>query len=252
MRHHGVIVLAALGVAACALPAAASGAGRVNVGAILWRHDTNLIVERATDYDGSDDTAGERAKDWDVIGSGVGARVSYEFPRLLTVYGEAGTSQATVRDKDVADPMQPFASRGLNGGAYLAIGASVGDYFSSTGNLFWKVGGTMSSVSAGLDRDVNRSWDYDETRIAAEARVGTWVQQIGFYGGLRMVHSSADLRETDRTNPPGQQSRLTELSRDGAVDVLLGAQTRGPDVAGFTELGMVGTFSATAGLTIRF
>jgi len=83
-------------------------------------------------------------------------------------------------------------------------------------------------------------------------KVGTWVQQVGFYRGLRMVQSNADLRETDRTNLPGEQVRLTELARDSAVDLLIGAQTRGPGVSGLTEIGMIGTFSATAGLTLRF
>jgi hypothetical protein len=78
------------------------------------------------------------------------------------------------------------------------------------------------------------------------------VRQVGFYGGLRLVHSSAELRETDRTNPPAEQTRLTELGRAGAVDLLVGAQTRGPEITGFTEIGMVGTFSANAGLMIRF
>ena len=252
MRHPGLIVLAALGVAACCRPADAWGDGRISVGAMLWRHETNLKVERATDYDGSNITSGERARDWDVTGSGLGARINYEFPRLVTVYGEAGTSQATVSDKDVTDPNQQVESRGLHGGAYFAVGATIGDYLSGTGNLFWRVGGSVASISAGLDRDINRSWDYDETRISGDLKIGTWVQQVGFYGGVRMVQSNADLRETDRTNLPGEQSRVTELARDSAVDLLVGAQTRGPEIAGFTEIGMIGTFSATAGLTLRF
>lgn len=256
MRHHRSIVpallCAAVCVAACGPAASARADGRVSVGAVLWRHGTNLKVERATDYDGSDMTSGERARDWDVTGSGVGARINYEFARRVTVYGEAGTSQATVRDKDVTDPNRSVDSRGLNGGAYFAVGASIGDYFSSTGNLFWRVGGSLASISAGLERDVNRSWDYDETRVTGDLKVGAWMQQVGVYGGLRVVQSGADLRETDRTNLPGQQSRVTELGRDSAVDLLVGAQTRGPEVSGFTELGLIGTFSATAGLTIRF
>jgi len=252
MRHPGLIVLAALGVVTCCRPADAWSEGRVSIGAMLWRHETHLKVERATHYDGSDITSGERARDWDVSGSGLGARINYELPRLVTIYGEAGTSQATVSDKDVTDPSQQVESRGLSGGAYFAVGATIGDYFSGTGNLFWSVGGSVASISAGLDRDINRSWDYDETRISGDLKIGTWVQQVGFYGGLRMVQSSSDLRETDRTNLPGEQSRVTELGRDSAVDLLVGAQTRGPEISGFTEIGMVGTFSATAGLTLRF
>ena len=251
MRYHGLLVVA-LALAASALPAIARSEGRVHVGAMLWRDETRMQVKQATDYDGSSITAGERAHDWDATGSGLGASVTYDFPRLLTIYGEAGSSQATVRDKDVADPSQSVTSRGLNNGAYFALGAQLGDYFSGAGNMFWKVGGELSTRSSGLDLDVNRSWDYDETRLSGSVKLGTWIQQIGFYGGLRAVHASADLRETDRTNPPGQQSRLTTLGRDEAVDLLVGAQTRGPEIAGFTEIGMIGTFSANAGLTIRF
>ena len=110
----------------------------------------------------------------------------------------------------------------------------------------------VSVVSTGLDQNVNTSWDFDETKLAVDGKVGTWVRQVGFYGGLRMVHSNADLRETDWTNPPGQRVRTMELSRDGALELLVGAQTRSPGVSGFTEIGMAGTFSATAGLNLRF
>lgn len=252
MRHHHRIALAALIAAACCLPALARSEGRVHVGAMLWRHDTNLQVERASDFDGSDITSDERAKDWDIVGSGVGARLIYEFPRLLTLYGEAGTSQATVRDKDVTAPSQPVDSRGMTGGAYYGVGLQVSDYFSPTGSTFWKLGASLAALSTGLDENVDTSWDYDETRLAFDAKLGSWVHQVGFYGGVRMVHSNADLTESDRTNPPGFQTRTTELRRDGAVDLVLGAQTRGTEIQGFTEIGMIGTFSATAGLTMRF
>ena len=251
MRHHGLIIAAALLGSSC-LPTIASSEGRVRIGASLWRDETRLQVESATDYDGSNITSGERALQWDVTGSGLGAKLSYDFPRLLTIHGEAGSSQATVSDKDISDPSQSVTSRGLNSGAYFMLGAQVGDYFKSAGNAFWRLGGEVGTLSAGLDRDVNRSWDYDETRVSGHVKIGTWIQQIGFYGGLRAVHANADLRETDRTNPPGQQSRLTSLGRDGSIDLLVGAQTRGPEVTGFTEIGMVGTFSANAGLTVRF
>jgi len=252
MRHHGLYVAAALVLVAGGLPRVARGEGRIHVGASLWRDETQLLVQSASDYDGSDITGGERARDWDVTGSGLGAKLSYDFPRLLTLYGEAGSSQVTVRDKDIADPNQSVTSRGLNNGAYFTFGAQVGDYFSGSGNTFWKLGAEVGTISAGLDRDVFRSWDYDETRVSGNLKIGAWIQQVGIYGGLRAVHASADLRETDRTNPPGEQSRLTTLGRNGAVDLLVGAMTRGPEISGFTEIGMVGTFSANAGLMFRF
>jgi len=252
MRYHGSCLVAALALVASGLPTVAMSDGRIHVGASLWRDETQLDVESATDYDGSNITNGERARDWDVTGSGLGAKLTYSFPRLVTIYGEAGSSQATVRDKDIGDPSQSVTSRGLNSGAYFVVGAQLGDYFSSNGNAFWRLGAEAGTLSAGLDRDVNRSWDYDETRVSGHLKIGTYVQQIGFYGGLRAVHTNADLRETDRTNPPGEQSRLTTLGRSGAVDLLIGAMTRGPEISGFTEIGLVGTFSANAGLMFRF
>lgn len=254
MRTRGLLVLALLGAATVGLPADAWSQGKVNFGAMVWRHGTDMKVERATDFDGSDMTAQARQLEWDASGSGVGARVSYEFPRMLTIYGEAGTSQATVRDKDVLDPNQQVSSLGLNGGGYFSFGAQIGDSFSPTSNSFWSIGGSASQVNTSLDRDVDQSWDYNETRFAADFKVGTWVKQVGLYGGLRVVQSNADLKETDRTNPPALQERVTELSRNNAMDLLLGAQMRatGTGLSGFTEIGVVGSFSAAMGLMMRF
>src|SRR5262245_43444956 len=251
MRHQRLPILAVLVAASCALPAHAWSEGRVYMGPMIWRHDTNLQVEHATDFDGSDITFDEGLKEWDVVGSGVGVRLSYEFPRLLMLYGEAGTSQATVRDKNVIAPSQSVGSLGMNGGAYYLFGLQAGDYFSRTSAMFWRLGVSAGATSTGLDQNVNTSWDYDETRIALEGKLGGWVRQIGLYGGVRLVHASADLRESDRTNPPGFQVRTTELRRDSPVDLLVGAQTRGSEISGFTELGLMGTFSATAGLALR-
>ena len=252
MRHNFLIALAVLGVASSCFPAIAQSQGRVSAGVTLWTHDTNLEVEHAADFDGSNITAQERAKDWDVLGSGAGVQVGYEFARQVMLYGEGGITQATIRDKDVADPDQNVASQGLDDGAYFALGARVGGDFSSTGKAFWAMNATLSGVSTALDQDINTSWDYDETKVALDGKVGAWFQRVGVYGGLRFVHSSADLSETDLTNAPGQQTRTTELGRDGAIDLLVGVQTKGSDVAGFTEIGLVGTFSANAGLALRF
>lgn len=256
MRHSALIALAIIWGISCCLPARAysqgRGQGRVGAGVELFRHDTNLKVESATDYDGSNMTAEQRAKDWDILGSAAGARLSYTFPRLVTLFGEGGIAQATVREKNVADPEQNVASHGLDDGTYLAGGVRVGEDFGSKGNLFWQMGGTVSAVSASLNQDVTTSWNYDETQFQLGGKVGTWVQQVGLYGGLRLVSSNAHLDETDRTRLPGQQTRTTELRRDGSVDLLLGAQTRGPDVTGFAEVGLMGTFSANAGVSVGF
>src|SRR5215831_2915745 len=252
MRRHVLHLIAALGVASCCLPSFAQAKGQMSVGPMLWTYGTNLQVDRATDFDGSNITAQERANDWSVSGAGVGVRLSYDLPRAATLFGEVGTSQATVRDKDITDPAQPVDSRGLDNGAYYGGGVQFGGPFSHTGNGFWSVGGTVSRVSAALDPDITTRWEFDETRLAADGKVGVWAGQLGFYGGVRVVNSDAELRETDRTNPVGQQVRTTELSRKGPVDLLIGAQTHGSGISGFTEVGMVGTLSATAGLSLRF
>jgi len=218
----------------------------------VFRQDTDLKVESATDYDGSTMTAEQRAKNWAVLESTAGARLSYTFPRLVTLFGEGGIAQATVREKNVADPEQNVASQALDDGTYLAGGVRVGEDFGAKGNLFWQMAGTVSAVSASLDQDITTSWNYDETRFEVAGKLGTWVRQVGFYGGLRLVSSNANLDETDRTRLPGEQTRRTELRRDGSVDLLLGAQTRGPDVTGFAEVGLVGTFSANAGVSVGF
>ncbi len=251
MRHRVLIALAALGVATICLPAVAQSKGRVSAGPVLWRHDTDLKVERATDFDGSNNTTDQQQKDWDVLGSGAGVRINYDLPRLLSLYGEVGVAQATVRDRDVIDPNQDIGSLGLNDRAYYTVGARLGDDFSN-GKLFWMVGGALNVLSTDLDEDINTTWDYEETNVSVDGRLGTWANRIGVYGGLRFADSSAELRETDRTNPIGQQTRTVEMGRDGSVDFLIGARTRGSDVSGFTELGLVGTFSASAGLSVAF
>jgi hypothetical protein len=250
--RHALIASAALVAASLCFPASARSEGKLSAGVVLLRHDTELKVESATDFDGSDRTAEQSAREWDALGSAAGVRISYEISKMAALFGEGGITQATVRDKDVVDPDQNIDSRGLDEGAYFGAGARLGGDFSPKGNTFWQVSGSFSTVSTALDEDINTSWDYDETKIEAGARVGTWVQRVGVYGGLRFVSSNANLDETDRTNPVGQQTRTTELQRDGSVDVLLGAQTRRSDVSGFAEVGLVGTFSVNAGVTLGF
>lgn len=251
MPHRILLALVVLGLATTCLPADALSKGRVSAGPVLWKHDTDLEVERATNFDGSDDTSDQQEKNWDVLGSGAGMRVGYELPRMLSFYGELGVTQATVRDKDIVDPNQDIGSLGLNDGVYYTLGARLGDDFSN-GKLFWALGGSVNFVSTDLDEDINTHWDYEETNVSVDGRIGTWANRIGFYGGLRIADSSADLRETDRTNPIGQQTRAIEMGRGESLDLLIGARTRGSDVSGFTELGLAGTFSASAGVSVVF
>ncbi|HET9229631.1 MAG TPA: hypothetical protein VFR31_23320 [Thermoanaerobaculia bacterium] len=246
------ILIVLVAVSAAALPAGASSHPHLSAGAVLWSHDTNLDVESATEFDGTDDTADQMARDWDVLGSGAGLRIGYDFPKIVGLYGEVGVTQATVRDRDVEDPSQDVGSLGFNDGAYYALGARLGSDFAGTSNLFWTVEGSYRSVRTDLDEDITTSWDYDESRIAADGRIGVWVQQVGFFGGLRFVDASADLSETDTSNLPGEQTRNIELQRENSADFLLGAQTRGSAVSGFAELGLGGAFSASAGVRYGF
>lgn len=252
MRVHILILSVAVGLASWSLPVLAQSQGRVSAGAVVWGHNTNLEVDRATDFDGSNNTAGERAKDWDVLGSGMGVRLNYAFPNLVTLYGEVGSAQATVRDRDVVSGNQDVTSRGLDNGLYYAFGARVGKDLPAKGNLFWSTGVALNLASTGLDEGIDRSWKYNGTTVGLDGKVGTWVHAVALYGGARFVQYSADLQETDRTRTPGQQVSSVELKRGGGMDLLVGAQTKGHDVAGFAELGLVGTFSATTGLAFQF
>ncbi len=247
------VLLAAVVVLACwAVPAWAQSVSHVSAGAVVWGHSTNLAVDRATDFDGSDNTAEERAKDWDVQGSGMGVRFSYAFPKLVGIYGEIGAAQATVRDRDVQDPSQNVTSRGLDPGVFFGFGGRVGTEAPERGDLFWSAGVGFSSGSTNLDEGPLQSWTYDQTSFQADGRVGRWIHSIALYGGARYVHYSGNLDETDRSRTPGQQVRTVDLKRDEGMDLLLGAQTKGHDVSGFAELGLVGTFSATTGLVFPF
>ncbi len=252
MRIHVFFLSAAVALACWALPAHAQDQGRVSAGAVVWGHNTNLEVDLATDFDGSDETATERAKDWDAQGSGMGIRLNYAFPKLVGLFGEVGAAQATVRDRDVQATNQDVTSRGLDTGLYFGFGGRLGTELPEDGNLFWSAGAAFSSVSTSLDEGVDRSWQYDETAFKFDGKVGRWVHSIALYGGTRFVQYSGNLDDTDRTRIPGQQVRTVELKRDGGVDLLVGAQTKGRDISGFAELGLVGTFSATTGLAFQF
>ena len=226
--------------------------GRVSVGVVVWSHDTDMDVDRAADFDGSDETAEERAKDWDVRGSGVGVRVTYDFPELISLFGEIGQGQATVRDDDFTDPAMDVQSRGLDDGFYFALGAQVGGGFGEKDEAFWSAGVKFSSFSADLDENVDTSWDYDETVLSIEGRAGRRLRGVELYGGLRFVQSSADLDENDLGQLPGPTFRRIELEREDEIDVVVGAETKSEQVKGFVELGFIGTLSATAGLSFRF
>ncbi len=221
----------------------------VSAGVVVWTHNTDLDVDSAVDFDGTDRTTDEKAKEWDMSGSSMlGLRVIYDLPMLVSVYGELGTAQTTVRDEDVTDPAQDLTSLGFDDGLYFAIGTQVGADFGNTDKAFWSAGVRYSSFSTDFSEDVDVTFDYDETVTTLDGKVGYKM----FYSGLRFVKYDGELAETDVTELPGLTARRTELVRDGQTDLLLGVQTKGERINAFAEVSFVGTTSGIAGLSVRF
>lgn len=241
-----VLVLAA--TALSALPANA----QVDAGIVLWRHSTNLEADKATDFDGSNNTAEARSRDWDVNGSGIGMRINYEFSGLVSLFGTLGVTQVTVRDEDLSDPDLDLDSRGFDDDVFFGAGVKLSSEFPGNADAFWSAGFSFGTFSSDLDESVDRSWDYNQTDFMLQGTAGHMVRSVALYGGLRFVWVDADLDETNRNNLPGFQVRTTELERDGQLDVLLGARTGSDPVVGFFELGLLGTFSAATGVALHF
>ena len=272
MRNHFVLLVGLLALGGWLFPQPAQAKGRFDAGVVVWTHETPMNVESATGFDGSDDTAGEQIKDWNVLGSGIGARLNYQFPGMFSVFGEVGSAQMDVKEKDVADPNQDLETLGLNDDFYFVLGVRAGGNFNHGGRAFWSAGIASTSISANVDEDVivsiqyvtfdgkmgvnyrnvGFSADYDETIMTIDGKVGFKHRNVGYYAGLRFVRSSLDLEETDLTQPAGQQVRMTEFDRDGVLDLALGAKGKGENVAGFVELAVVGTRALTTGMSFRF
>ncbi len=234
----GVIALMFL-----AVPAEAG----VSAGVVVWSHNTDLDVDSAMDFDGSDRTIDEKAKEWDMSGSSMlGLRVIYDLPKLVSVYGELGTAQTTVRDEDVTDPDRDLTSLGFDDGLYFAIGTQVGADFGN--KAFWSAGVRYSSFSTDFAEDVDVTFDYDETVTTLDGKVGYKM----FCSGLRFVKYDGELSENDVTELPGLTQRRTDLVRDGQTDLLLGVQTKGERINAFAEVSFIGTTSGIAGLSVRF
>jgi hypothetical protein len=244
------IIVFVLAVAACSLLSQSANAG-LEAGAIVWRHDTALEATSATDFDGSNDTAEARARDWDTQASGLGLRADYRFPKLFAAYMQLGLVQPTVRSEDVSDPNQDVRSLGFDEGFAFGLGATVGGTFPNNERVFWSVDGAFSLFMSDLNQDINTSFDYDETSLMLGGTAGYMVRGVGVYGGLRLVNTGASLEETDVTNPAGQQTRKTEFDRDKPLDLLFGVRTGNGPVMGFVELSAVGSFGAAAGFAYR-
>src|SRR5262245_36521242 len=196
--------------------------GPVAVGAVVWTGDTDLTVDSATDWDGSSRTAQQSAMSWNTVASGMGARMGYQFPTLVSIYGEVGMAQATVRSRDLTD--LDVVSRGMDSGPFFGAGIRVGADLKQS-PMFWSAGVEVRHLSADLQEDPANRWAYDETHLAADGRIGTHVHAIGIYGGLRIAQLSSSLDQTDLNQALGQQMRTTDFRRDSQMDVMLGAKT---------------------------
>ena len=232
-------------------PALAQDQGGFSAGVVVWTHSADLAVDSATDFDGSDDTFATAARDWDLHSSRFGVRVNYEFEGMFSLYGELGQASATVRDEDVTDPNLDLESRGFNDDMYLALGTRVGNERNGEGR-FWSAGLRYSSLSTDVSPDVDTNFDYDETILTLDGRMGTHVGSVGIYGGLRYAQYTADMDETDLTQLAGQTLRTVELNRDDDFDLLVGIRSNTEKVNGFVQLGFIGSFTANAGMTFRF
>ncbi|NIM19730.1 MAG: hypothetical protein GTO51_05725 [Candidatus Latescibacteria bacterium] len=250
MRAKYLIVLAAVLLAG--LLCADYTQAQLSTGVVIWRHDTNLEVDNAADFDGSSRTADEKIKEWDAQGSGMGLSMTYDLPAILSIFGEVGISQMTVRDEDVVDPNRDVNTLGMDDALYLAVGMRPNGSFPNNDNLFWSVGLTFSMITSDLDEDINVTWEYKEQTLAVDGQIGYMLRGLGIYGGLRFANYSGTLDETDTSNPVGQQVRSTEFDRDGKIDVMVGAMTSGGPVVGLVELGFIGAFTARTGISYKF
>ncbi len=248
---RGGRTLIALVITAVLAPAAqAQTPGRFSVGPVVWTGNTDLFVESATNWDGTSRTAEERMRSWNALGSGMGGRIAYDFPKLVSVYGEVGAVQTTIQSSDVVDLDQ--TSRGMDVGTFFGVGMRMAGDLPRTETMFWLAGFGVRAQSADLETAPAQRWSYDELSFEIDGRIGVRLHQVGLYGGLRLTQLNADLDQVNLDNLPNLQTRTTELNRDGIVDLVFGIQTGVSNLAGFAELSVVGTTSATTGVTFRF
>lgn len=227
-------------------------AAQPHVGAIVWRLDADMEVDSAVDWDGSNDTADERRRDWDLKSSGVGFRAGYSFARIFTIQGDLGVAQATARSIDISDADLDMRSRGLDEGLYFSVGADASDLFPGAEHLFWGTNLSLRTFSSEFDEDIDTTWELDQTMLSFGGRIGYRVNDMGVYGGLRFVSDDTDLQITDTSRTPGLQTRSINLGRDGSTDLVVGAEFRGAPMAGFVEVGFVGSFGASTGVAMHF
>lgn len=246
-RHWSVVLGAAI---FCAIPLAASA--QPQAGVFMWRQDAEMDVDAATDWDGSNDTADERGKDWDFKSSAVGVRGGYTFAQIVTVSGDIGIAQSTARSVDVSDANLDMTSRSLDEGIYVGLGVKASQHFPGSERVFWGASLSAHRFSSEFDEDVTTTWELDETTLAMSGRIGYLLRGIGVYGGLRFVSDDADVEINDLSRAPGLQTRSVSLERASGTDLMVGAEYRGLPVSGLVEVGFVGSFSATTGLAMHY
>jgi hypothetical protein len=248
MMKRAAVVLIAL--ALCVIPHLALA--QWHAGVALWKAQATLEVDRAIDFDGSNETFDESLKDWDTEGSGVGLSLAYQFPQIVRVFGEVGLGQSTVRVEDVMDPNRDVNTIAFNDAVYAAVGVRPEGFFPNSERVFWSGGLMFSFMSSDFDEDITTSWEYQETLLSIDGRVGYQFDRIGVYGGLQLANYNGELQETDIANPAGLQVREWELDREQQVDLLLGARANSKMMTGSVELGFVGAMSAKATLSLAF
>jgi hypothetical protein len=221
----------------------------LTVGAVVWRHETDLDVEQAISFDGEDVTAEQAARDWSFRDSGMGLRVAYALPTFVTLAGEVGIAQPVLRVIDTPDPDRDVGSVTFDSGFYVLLSPGLEGSFATAGNVFWAADLTFRLVSTDVDLDSDTNWDHDETSLAVSGKLGLEQGAFGFYGGVRFTSFNLDVDIRDRT-PSGTVRSGIEFDRRDVVDLLLGARTKGSHVAGFFEVGLVGTLSGTVGLSL--
>jgi hypothetical protein len=240
-----------LTVLAAVLVVPTLAAAQLDAGVHVWRQRAELDVKSASDFDGTDETGAERARNWDAESAGFGVVASYKFPRILRAYGGLALAQSTVSFLDIADPARDVRTLAMDNAVHILVGLRPEGEIPSH-NLFWSAGAELTYMQSGLQEDVLQSWDYTETTISVDGRFGYRYQNLGFFTGLRLVRYDGDLQETDLGNLPALQTRQIDFAREDILDLMLGIETSGDAFAGSVELGFVGAMSARAGIVRRF
>lgn len=258
----------------CALPA--SSRGQISVGPVIWRQSTDVDITSATDFDGTttmDETAGEKLKDWQIQGSGIGVRLAYHVS-VFSIVGEVGLAQTSRReeDVDVSDPANPITSIdaiALDEDVYYSVGARVEGTSRGGGDMFYSFGVMFRGISSELEEDQRipesgsgagdgndgKLWEYEESGLVIDGRIGVRSGGVGLYGGFRFSDPSFELKEiTEREDilPELTEIKTWEFERESPFSVVLGVEAQSDNFTAFFELGFGGATTATASMMFKF